>query len=93
MNYRKYIAERLTVEGMTKDEIESAVVVPPNNALGDYAFPCFRLASVMRRSPALIAADLASAYPVDGVIASAKAEGGYLNFKVNRKGLTEETLK
>ena len=32
------------VEGMTAEEIATFIEIPPKQELGDYAFPCFRLA-------------------------------------------------
>ncbi len=92
MDYRAYIAARLPAEGLTEREIAEAIAVPPDPAMGDYALPCFRFAKVMRKAPALIAEELARVYPTDGVIESASAVNGYLNFRVNRRGFAEDTL-
>lgn len=92
MDYRRYIAERIKVDGVSVEEIAEAVAVPPDSSMGDYALPCFRFAKVMRKSPALIAEDLKGKYQVDGVISEVFAVNGYLNFKINKKGLAEEVL-
>ena len=42
-------------------DIEKAIDIPPKPELGDFAFPCFRLAKVMRKAPNMIAADIAAA--------------------------------
>ena len=93
MNYRDYIAEKLNVEGVGAEEISSCIVVPPDTSMGDYALPCFKFAKVMRKSPAVIAADLAASFKCDEVITSVQAVNGYLNFKVNRAGLIKNTLE
>lgn len=93
MDYRTYIAKKLPDCGVPAEEIAAAVTVPPDRSMGDYALPCFKFAKAMRKSPVKIAEDLAAGYPADHVIESATAVNGYLNFKVNRKGLTEDTLK
>lgn len=93
MNYRDYIAEKLSVEGVGAEEISSCIVVPPDTSMGDYALPCFKFAKVMRKSPAVIAADLAASFKCDEVITSVQAVNGYLNFKVNRAGLIKNTLE
>ncbi len=92
MDYRAYIAERLPIEGMTAAEIAESITVPPDTSLGDYALPCFKFAKLMRKPPARIAEELAAKYPADEVISGAFAVNGYLNFKVNAKGLAGETL-
>lgn len=92
MDYRKYIAERLSVGELPTDEIAANVVVPPDKTMGDYALPCFKFAKIMRKSPAIIAEELKNLYVTDDVITSVSAVNGYLNFKVNRIGLTKSTL-
>ncbi len=92
MDYKAYISERLSVEGVSKEEIASSIVVPPDTSMGDFALPCFKFAKVLRKSPVLIAEALAASYPADEVIEKAVAVNGYLNFQVSRKGLAKETL-
>ena len=92
MDYKAYIAQRLPVEGVSREEIAESITVPPDTSLGDYALPCFKFAKLMRKSPALIAQELAARYPADGVISGVAAVNGYLNFKVDRRGLAAETL-
>lgn len=93
MDYRNYIAERLDIPEMTKEEIAELIAVPPTADMGDYALPCFRLAKVLRRAPAAIAEQLAAAYPADEVIVSAEALNGYLNFRVGREAFAARTLE
>lgn len=92
MDYRKYIAERLSVPQTEREEVAANIVVPPDKTLGDYALPCFKFAKVLRKSPVAIAEDLKISYVTDDVITSVSAVNGYLNFKVNRIGLAKETL-
>ena len=92
MDYRNYIAQRLHVEGLSTEEIAENIAVPPDTSLGDYALPCFKFAKAMRKSPVLIAQELAASYPTDTVVCEAVAVNGYLNFKIDRKGLAKEVL-
>ncbi len=92
MDYRTYIAARIRIEGVSAEEIANAVAVPPDTTLGDYALPCFKFARILKKSPAVIAEELAAVYPADEVIESASAVGGYLNFRVNKAGLANEVL-
>ena len=92
MDYKRYVAKQLKIEGISEDEIAEAVAVPPTTEMGDYALPCFKFAKIMRKSPVQIAEELAKAYKADEVISEVSAVNGYLNFKVNRKGLAKETL-
>ena len=84
MDYKKYIAEKIKVGGVSAEEIASSIALPPNSQMGDYALPCFRFAKVLRKSPAVIAEELAKTIPADGVISEVSAVNGYLNFKINK---------
>ena len=49
------------VDGLTKEDIAALIEIPPKPELGDFAFPCFRLAKTMRKAPQMIAADIKEA--------------------------------
>ena len=55
----KLIAEQ--VADLTAEEIQSMIEVPQDTKMGDYAFPCFKLAKTLRKAPPLIAAGIAEA--------------------------------
>ncbi len=93
MNYKRYIAEKLTIEGISSEEIYSLLSIPPNTEMGDYALPCFKFAKVFRKSPAAIAEDLVNTYNCDDVIRGVSAVNGYLNFTLNKAALAESILK
>ncbi|MCD7729512.1 MAG: arginine--tRNA ligase [Clostridia bacterium] len=93
MDYKKYIAERLTENGISYGEIYGAIAVPPDSAMGDYALPCFKFAKVLRKSPVVIAQDIASRFPCGGAISGVQAVNGYVNFTVNKTALAEEILQ
>lgn len=92
MDYKRYIAQHIKAEGVAKEELEGLIAVPPDTSMGDYALPCFKLAKVLRKSPALIAEDIAANYPADGVVSEAKALNGYVNFRIARAGLAKDVL-
>ena len=92
MDYKRYIAQHIKAEGVAKEELEGLIAVPPDTSMGDYALPCFKLAKVLRKSPALIAEDIAANYPADGVVSEAKALNGYVNFRIARVGLAKDVL-
>ncbi len=92
MDHKAYIAERLPLEGVDREEIARAIAVPPDTAMGDYALPCFKFAKLLHKSPVAIAEELAAAYPTDNIIRSAEAAGGYLNFRIDTCGLANETV-
>lgn len=92
MDYKKYIASHLTVEGQTEEEVYNAIILPPNTEMGDYALPCFKFAKVFRKAPQMIAETLKASFVTDDVIGEVNAVNGYLNFKVNRSSLAKATL-
>lgn len=93
MDYKKYIAERIKIDGVEADEIASFIALPPNNEMGDFALPCFKFAKTMRKSPVAIAEELKNAYVTDDVICEVSAVNGYLNFKIDRSSFVGATLK
>lgn len=93
MDYRKYIADKLIVDGISKEELRSFIEIPPDNAMGDYALPCFKLSKILKQSPVKIAADLCAAFGKDEYISEIEAVGGYLNFKVDRTSFIDNVLK
>ena len=81
------------IEDLTLEEIVALIEVPPNKEMGDYAFPCFKLAKVFRKSPNMIAADLAESIEAKGEISKVIPLGGYVNFFVNKSQLAESVIK
>ena len=92
MDFKRHIAARLRAGELTQEEIYSAIALPPNTEMGDYAFPCFRLAKALRKAPALIAQEIAASYPVDEVVTEASAVGAYVNFRIDRAFWARQTL-
>ena len=92
MDYKKYIAERIKIDGVTPEEIASYLSVPPTNDMGDFALPCFKFAKILRKPPVQIAEDLKNAYPTDHVICDVSAVNGYLNFSIDRMAFVKTTL-
>ena len=81
------------IEDLTLEEIIALIEVPPNKEMGDYAFPCFKLAKVFRKAPNMIAADLAESIEAKGEISKVIPLGGYVNFFVNKSQLAESVIK
>ena len=73
------------------EEIVTLLEYPPDSAMGDLAFPCFRLSRVLRQAPPKIAAALAEAIDAPS-FARVEAVGGYLNFFADMSVLCERLL-
>lgn len=72
------------VEGLRRDDIESLIEVPPKPELGDFAFPCFRLAKTMHKAPQMIAAEIKEAIGDVDFLEKIEVAGAYLNFYVDK---------
>ena len=81
------------IEELTLEEIVALIEVPPNKDMGDFAFPCFKLAKVFRKAPNMIAAELSEKIEAKGVISNVTPLGGYINFFVNKSQLAETVIK
>ncbi|MFQ6002886.1 MAG: arginine--tRNA ligase [Candidatus Zixiibacteriota bacterium] len=77
---------------LPSEELESLVEVPPDEKLGDYAFPCFVLSKKLRKSPEKIAEELARKLKTTDLIEEVYSIGPYINFKVNKIKLAEFVL-
>ena len=94
MNYKEEIAKKINaVTNVAISELEEYIEIPPNPEMGDYAFPCFKLAKELRKAPPAIATELKENIVADGVIEKIEVAGGYLNFFVNKSTLVVEVLK
>ncbi len=93
MNYKEYIVEKLNVEGIDKAQLLSFIEVPPNQDMGDYALPCFKLSKILRASPVQIAINLQNTFVCDEVVSGCTAINGYLNFNINRDSFTQKLLQ
>ncbi len=94
INFKLIIGEKIA-NTINEDinEIASYIEVPPNKEMGDYAFPCFKLAKTLKKAPPMIAEELKNKIEIDKNIEKIEIAGGYLNFYINKLKLSEETLK
>ena len=97
---KKRIAEKIVaaVLGINEEAALSAADVagmleyPPDAAMGDLAFPCFRLSKTLRRSPVQIAASLCETLKEDATIGRVEAVNGYLNITLSNQYLAETVV-
>ncbi len=93
MDFKEHVIEKIIgLTGLDRETAEKSIEIPPDEKMGDLAFPCFPLAKVMRKPPALIARELAGKMSDDDIIDKAQAEGGYLNFFFNREKFIASTI-
>lgn len=92
-DYKEIIAKKLEEKdiGLSSEEIYKLIEIPPQEKMGDYSFPCFQLAKTLRKNPALIATEMASALELED-FAEIKNVGPYINFFLDRKKFENEVI-
>lgn len=94
IDFKEIIANKIAnVAEIDKKEIKSYIEIPPNSDMGDYAFPCFKLAKALKKAPPIIANDLKEKIELDENIEKIEIVGGYLNFYINKKVLVKTVLE
>ena len=94
IDFKQIIAEKISKEVEMKDtEILQYIEIPPNTDMGDYAFPCFKLAQILKKSPQIIAEDLKEKIEIDENIEKVEVASGYLNFYINKLLLAKTVLE
>ena len=94
IDFKKEIAEIIAknLDGLTEDEIKSMIEIPQDQSMGDYAFPCFRLAKTMRKAPNLIAAELAEKLQGEQLFSEISPVNAYVNMFVSREEMMKSTV-
>ena len=94
IDFKKEIAEIIAknLDGLTEDEIKSMIEIPQDQSMGDYAFPCFRLAKTMRKAPNLIAAELAEKLQGEKLFSEVSPVNAYVNMFVSREEMVKSTV-
>lgn len=80
------------IESLESEEILSMIEIPPNSEMGDYAFPCFKLAKTFRKSPNQIAQDLLNSIEKPNFLEKIENVGAYLNFYVDKNLITKQLI-
>ena len=93
IDFKQIIAEKISkATEISENEIYSYIEIPPNSEMGDYAFPCFKLAKSLKKAPPVIAGELKEKIELDENIEKVEMAGGYLNFYINKLKLAETVL-
>ena len=94
-DYRQLIAEIIAphVEGLEVSEIREMVEVPADSKMGDYAFPCFKLAKLLRKAPPLIAKSIAEQIASDEIFEKVESVNAYVNMFISRDAFIDDVVK
>jgi len=86
----KIIFDYFSNKEITEEEIYNSLEIPPNPVLGNYSLPCFFLSKALKKSPVIIAKELAS--NLNSKDFQFTDVNGYLNIKINSFLLFKNTI-
>lgn len=94
INYVDRIADLIApqVEGLEKEEIRSMIETPADSKMGDYAFPCFKLAKILRKAPPMIAKGIAEAIGEDSMFEKVEQVNAYVNMFLKKDAFAKEVV-
>lgn len=95
INFKREVADRIAqVANLSVEEIEHYIEIPKDTQMGDYAFPCFCLAKILKKAPPVIAQEIKQEIKVDEtIIEKVEIVGAYLNFYIQKGLLAKEVLE
>lgn len=82
----------LLKDQLDKQQILSLIEKPKQEKMGDLSFPCFELAKFYRKSPQIIAGNLADQIQ-SPLFEKVENAGGYVNVFLNKQMVTEHVIK
>ncbi len=91
----KYEAAKLIAKAadMDIDEVLGMIEVPANKEMGDYAFPCFKLAKKFRKAPNLIAADICGKLEGSDSFTKIECVAAYINFFTDKSSYAKTVIE
>lgn len=94
INFKEKIAEVLieAIEGLTLEEIRDMIEIPADSKMGDYAFPCFKMAKVLRKAPPMIAQGIAEKLQGNEIFDKVENVNAYVNMFLSRKVFMQELV-
>ena len=94
-NYRSLIGEIISNEiGEIENlDVASLIEVPTDEKMGDYAFPCFRLAKEFRKAPDAIAAEIAERLQKNPMFESVENVNAYVNIKIKSTDFIKDVIE
>jgi len=85
MDFKLEIAKLISsAANLDANEIIQAIEIPPEADMGDFAFPCFRLAKQLKQAPPAIAENIREKIDMPEFLDRIVVTGAYLNFFVDR---------
>lgn len=96
-DYKQEFAKQLAaITNLPIEELQTYIEIPPNSEMGDYTFPCFRLAKEWKKAPPAIAQELEQKWREMGIsedFSTVQVVGGYLNVFVNSEAYIQTIME
>ena len=95
VNFKEEIAKLIAAEvtDLELSEIQSMIEVPQDSKMGDYAFPCFKLAKVMRKAPPLIAKSIAEKIADNEIFEKVEQVNAYVNMFISKEEFVKDVVE
>lgn len=82
-----------SIKELDRETVSRILEIPPQEDMGDFAFPCFQLAKIFRKAPNIIAQEVAEKIKKTDFVSKTAAMGPYVNFFIDRTMFVSEMLK
>lgn len=94
MDFKKEIAKALTdvIEGKNEKEIYNYIEIPSDISNGDFAFPCFKFAKILKKAPGIIAKEIFEKMEKPAGIEKIEVVNAYINFYADKTIFIKEIL-
>jgi arginyl-tRNA synthetase len=94
INFKKEIAQVLVDKTgqLEFNQVMEMIEIPPNTQMGDFAFPCFKLAKEFRKSPNLIAQEIAEKLDSIELFEKVENAAAYVNFFINKSIFAQSVI-
>ncbi len=93
MDFKLEVAKLLAkAANLSLEDALSTVEIPANKAMGDFAFPCFRLAKVFRKAPPMIAQEIVEKLDKPDFMEDVQVVGAYVNFFIDKGFYAQQIL-
>ena len=94
VNFKEEIAKLIVanVSDLELSEIQNMIEVPQDSKMGDYAFPCFKLAKVLRKAPPLIAKGIAENLSGNPIFEKVEQVNAYVNMFISKEEFVKDIV-
>ena len=100
IDFKEKIAKVISkVTNVAADDIKRYIEVPQNTDMGDFAFPCFKLAKELKKAPQMIAEDIKNSFfegensEISSLVDKIEVVGGYLNIFIKKDIYIDDVMK